>query len=182
MKKALVLVATLIIITSAFAFDKGTMNLGGTASLSISKVDSDDDSTTELAVRPQFGYFVADNICIDGILIYESQSGDNDVSAFGIGIGGRYFYNRFYGGLDFQYQSVTRDVYNDGSLGVVEWTSTGMFLQPKVGVLLPVSENVYVDLGASYQLGIGEWGSDGSGNNEFSDMQFNIGLQYFFTR
>jgi len=177
MKKALIIFATLLIITSAFAFEKGTMNLGGNASLSMTKADSDDETETTITIRPQFGYFVADNVCIDGIFIFESASYDGDaVSAFGIGVGGRYFFNKIYGGLDFQYQSMSMDI------GPIDMSVTAMYMQPKIGVLLPMSSNVFVDLGMAYQLGFGDYGGDGSGANEASDLSFNVGLQYFFKR
>lgn len=177
MKKALILFVVLLVATSAFAFEKGTMNLGGTASLSMSKADSDDETTTAISLRPQFGYFVADNVCIDGIIIFESESYDDDsISAFGIGVGGRYFLNRIYGGLDFQYQSMTMDI------SPIDMNVTAMYIQPKLGVLLPLSSSVFADLGMRYQMGLGDYGGDGSGANESSTMAFSVGLQYFFRR
>ncbi|MDD2507361.1 MAG: hypothetical protein PHQ78_08650 [Candidatus Cloacimonetes bacterium] len=178
MKKAMIIFASLLIMTSAFAFEKGTMNLGGTASLSMAKSNSDDETLTTIIMRPQFGYFVADNVCVDGIFIYESQSYDDEsTSAIGVGLGGRYFYNNFYGGMDLQFQSMSME---DDALG--DFSVSANYLQPKIGVLVPLNPNVFLDFGASYQFGFGDYGGDRSGTNESTRFNFNVGLHYFFKR
>lgn len=178
MKKALIIFTSLLIMTSAFAFEKGTIDLGGTASLSIVKSDSDEKTLTTIIMRPQLGYFVADNVCVDAIFIYESQSYDDQtISAIGIGLGGRYFYNNIYGGLDLQFR--TTSVYEENS---GDGSASANFLQPKMGVLVPLNPNVFLDFGASYQFGFGDYGGDAHGDNEASMFGINVGLHYLFKR
>lgn len=177
MKKALVLFALIFCLGQVFAFVQGTMNLGGTASLSMSKADSDDDTETTLSLRPQIGYFLTDDVCGDLIFIYESQSYDGDTdSALGLGLGARYFWNNAYIGAEFQYDSVNLE----SLMGTMNMTA--MYVAPKLGYLAPLGHKVYLELGAIYELGIGDFGGDGSGPNDGSNLQFNLGLQYFFNR
>lgn len=183
MKKVLFIFASLLIITSAFAFEKGTVDVGGTASLSMHKADSDAETLTTISVSPLIGYFVAENTCVDGTFLYESQSQDDEsISIVGIGIGARHFFNRFYAGADLQFQSQSIDFGNDGSWLSGTRTVSGTFIQPKIGVLAPLSPSVFIDCGAAYQIGFGSWGGDGSGDNETTNLKFQFGLHYFFKR
>ncbi len=177
--------ASLLIITSAFAFEKGTYDLGGSASLSMQKANSDDETLTTFSLSPLLGFFAAKNVCIDGILSFTSQSaGDESISVIAIGAGARYFFNnRFYVGGALQYQSQTIDLGNDeDSWFSGEATTTSTYIQPKIGMLAPLNPSVFLDFGATYQIGFGSYGGDGSGDNEYSNLNFNVGLHYFLKR
>ncbi len=168
MKKGILILVSLLFVVAAFAFDQGTINLGGTASFESVKEDSDADAVTVFTLNPNVGYFIIDNLSADLNLNIMSYDGDTNL---GIGIGGRYFYNNFYGGLEFDYMS------QDWGSG----TLTSMYLMPKAGYMMPLAENVFVDLGLKYQMGFGDYGGDGSGSNEQSVLHFGVGLQVFLT-
>ncbi|MDD3562125.1 MAG: hypothetical protein PHR32_00430 [Candidatus Cloacimonetes bacterium] len=166
MKKGILILVSLLFVVAAFAFDQGTINLGGTVAFESVKANSDADAITVFTVNPIVGYFVMDNISADLNLALVSYDGDLD---FGIGIGARYFYNNFYGGLEFDYVSET---WGDD-------TVSSMYLVPKLGYMMPLAENVFVDMGLKYKMGFGDYGGDGSGSNEYSQVHFGVGLQVF---
>ena len=133
------------------------------------------------------GYFVIDNLSADVLIKSESDyNEENSSSALGIGIGGRYFYpiapGKIYGGLDFLYNTNSWKEGDDGG----GWNA--MYLDLKAGYVLPIVENVYVNLGLKYQMGLGDYGGDYYENvpdeykeNEESTFGFNLGLQIFFS-
>lgn len=174
-----------------FAFVKGTLNPGGYVSFSSTKNHKDADPITNLTIAPQVGYFVIDNLALDLMLelSMESQSGKNSVgteykdsnTGLGFGLGGRYFYNNFYGGLGLNYSSYNGkyELGNDTD----KYKQTAMFLVPKAGYVLPMARNVYVDLGLSYTMGLGKIGDNNPGpdsDNEYSRLQLMAGLQIFY--
>lgn len=175
MKKGLLILLSLLVVTCVFAFDKGTINPGGTVSFSSAKAHSDADAYTVLAFSPQIGYFVIDNLSADlDLSLVSEKQGDDKASMFAIGIGARYFYNNFYGGLGLMMMSSS---YEDS------WGNSDVsanFLNLKAGYMVPIVENVFVDAGLKYQMGFGEYGGDGSGDNESSVLTIGAGLQVFF--
>ncbi len=177
MKKLALVIFAVLIVTAAFAFDKGTLNPGGTLSFSSSKSDSDAETYTVFSLAPQVGYFVKDNLSIDVLFdIRAENQGDQSLSLFGIGVGARYFYKMLYFGPGFIHYSQNYDY------GIIDGTTTANYLALKAGFLVPVVENVYVDLGMNYKFGIGEYGGDGSGNNEGSTLTVGAGLQVLFPK
>lgn len=174
MKKGILILVLLLFVMAAFAFDQGTINLGGTAVFESKKETSDDDAITVFTVNPIVGYFVMDNLSADVNLAVVSNDGNLD---FGIGVGARYFYSNFYGGLEFDYLSEYY-AYPPAS-GLKDGTKTSMYLVPKLGYMMPLAENVFVDMGLKYKMGFGDYGGDRSGSNEYSQIQFGVGLQVF---
>lgn len=104
MKKIILTVAAVFALTFANAQDKkeggagfsnGDLYLTGTAGFS-----SDDDQGTKtdgFTLAPGLGYFVTDNIAIEGQLSYESEkvdtgAGETKSNGFGIAAGARYFW------------------------------------------------------------------------------------------
>lgn len=177
MKKAALIVLSLAVVCSVFAFSKGTNYLGGTASFSSSKVNSDAEALTILTLQPELGIFILDNSSLDLIFKFVSQSqGDRSLSIVGVGMGTKYYWKNFYAGIDFQHQS--------SNLMTSDWKSksstSAMFLDPKVGYLAPLIPHAYLDLGASYLMGIGNYGGGSGRSNETRYLSFHIGLQYFF--
>jgi hypothetical protein len=177
MKRGLLILFSLLLVSTVFAFNQGAMLVGGQAGLNISKANSDDDALTTITLAPEFGYFVINNLCVDAILAFGSQSKDEySMSAIGIGLGGRYFFDKLYAGLDLQYQSETRD-YDEFS---GKFTVSSMYGTLKTGYLIPLTPSAFVDLRGNYRMGLGDYGADGSGKNESSDFGFTAGLQVLF--
>jgi len=195
MKKGLFILLALIIASSVCAFTKGTINPGGTVSFTSFKPNSDEKAITMFSITPQVGYFIIDDFSADVLLnyMYEGQNGDEHESEYstsllGIGIGGRYFYpvepGKIYGGMDFLYNSFSWEDEYDGEK--YDGNRNAMYLDLKAGYLFPVVENVYVDFGLKYQMGLGDYGGDDYEDaldeykeNEESSFGINIGLQIF---
>ncbi|MCB5270339.1 MAG: hypothetical protein LHW56_00680 [Candidatus Cloacimonetes bacterium] len=175
MKKVALIILSLTVVCSVFAFSKGTNYLGGTASFSSAKASSDAETLTTITLQPELGVFILDNSSLDLIFKFISQSqGDVSTSIVGVGIGTKYYWKNFYAGIDFQHQS--------SSVRGSHWngTSSGMFLNPKAGYLVSLIPHAYLDLGAGYLMGIGNYGGGSGRSNETRYLGFHIGLQYFF--
>ena len=177
MKKILVLFLVLMVASSVYAFEAGTKNVGGWIEWESIKIDSDTDPITALSIYPWIGYFFMDNICVDIMLEYTSVNyGETDVkeTEFGLGIGGRYFYNNIYGGAGFLMESSKNE--NDD-----DWEESGNYLLFLAGYLYPITDNVYVDLGINYFMGIGKYGGDLEDyDNEASGFGFYTGIDVYF--
>ncbi|MCB5278007.1 MAG: hypothetical protein LHW59_00595 [Candidatus Cloacimonetes bacterium] len=172
MKKGILVLFSLVLISSVFAFTTGDMMVGGQVGFSSEKINSDAEATNSIEIMPQFGYFVMDNVCVDGILSFNNWSQDKvSGTDFGIGVGGRYFYNQIYGGLALEYTSSSEDYDGDKS------DHTGMYASLKAGYLYPLTSNVFVDMGVRYKMGLGDYGGDWKGSNEYSNFGIKAGLQ-----
>ncbi len=179
MKKVLVISLCLLFITSIFAFEKGTKNIGGSVSYQSVKVNSDADAMTTLQFAPHGGYFFIDNLCGDLLIRYSSIkfSEDYKMSEFAFGIGGRYFYNNIYGGVGFLMESLTEE-FTGGDAKM-----SGNYLNFQLGYLVGLVENVYIDLGFDYAMGMGKYGGDLADldiDNEETCLNFGVGLDIFF--
>lgn len=202
MKTGIITVLIMCASAALGAFAQGTMNSGGFVSLSLEKpANSDADPKTTISLAPQAGYFVIDNLSLDLLVNFNtafwteihtapgySMEFEFSATSLGFGLGARYFFRNYYGGLGFLYES-TRT--SSGSWdGQIDDFKSAMYLEPKAGYLLPLAKNVYADLGLSYKLGVGEvytsneiggenFTEDGSAN-EYGKLQFLAGLQIFF--
>ncbi|MBW6516635.1 MAG: hypothetical protein K0B81_08510 [Candidatus Cloacimonetes bacterium] len=176
MKKGFLIIITLLILGGLSAFQEGTINVGGSLSYAVSKLNEDADSHTEFSFKPQFGYFVMENLVGDVIFeLNHVKQGDHGETTFLLGIGGRYFIDRFYAGAAFLQQGYR---YEFKSSSAYKWSAS--YLELKAGHLIPVVEMLYVDLGVNYRFGIGEYGGDVGGDNEWTQFRFMGGLQFFF--
>lgn len=168
MKKGILILTLVLAVTVMFAFPKGTLNPGGTISFSSYKVNSDTDAVNMLTIAPQAGLFVINNLCVDGLISYQTDT--EDWSNIGLGIGGRYFFGNAYAGLGLMYGNSNDD----------DWSSTELSADFKAGYLLEIARNAYLDLGAKYNMGFGEYGGDASGDNEQSLLTVGAGFQIFY--
>ncbi len=173
MKRFAILLLALVFATSIFAFEQGTKTVGGWIGYESDTWYKDADPITTITINPWGGYFFIDNVC--GIVFFDytstnSKDWDDPITSLGIGIGGRYFYNDIYGGLGFMMRST-----NNG-----DYKESANFLNLSLGYLYGIAENVYVDLGGRYYMGIGEYGGDGEGDNEQSGFEFGAGIDIFF--
>ena len=178
MKRCVIFVSLFLLFTSVYAFEQGTINLGGNIGFSSYKSNSDDDdSETTISIAPNGGYFFIDNISGDLMINFSNATeGDYKSSRLQIGFGGRYFINQMYAGLGFMMGSGS----SDSEVGETELSAN--FLNLKAGYLMPLAENVYVDLGLDYLMGIGEYGGDREGDNEESKFEVKAGLQIFLKK
>ena len=168
MKKSLIILIALMAVSAVFAFQPGSMMVGGQIDFGSYKANSDADAYTTIGFYPQLSGFVMENLSADLIVSY-AQIGD-DASEIGLGLGAKYFYNTLYGGLDFTYQINKFKILNQNKSG------NSMYLTPKIGYMVPIIPNAYVDLQAYYKMGIGEYGGDQSGDNSSSHLNLRAGL------
>lgn len=152
MKKILLFLFVLIMVLSLSAadFEKGVKGLGGGISFSSYKYNNESPTTTTYNIGPRFSYFVLKNLCLDLDVSYgagwdNGNSGNNASVSFGIG--GRYFYKNFYGGLKYDY-SYGRGVYDQGFLDESRNWYWGLTF--KAGYMIPFRENIFLDLGLAY--------------------------------
>jgi len=176
MKKGLLVLFSLLLITSAFAFTKGAMLVGGTASISIDKVDKDADAVTIVEIAPEFGYFVIDKLCVDIIVAMQTMTDEDDsMTTVAAGLGGRYFFDKLYAGADLQMARASMDIE-----GLPSTSVSAFYGAVKAGYLIPVSNKTFVDLRGLYQRGFGDYGGDRNGKNEEGHFGFKAGLQVLF--
>ena len=182
MKKIIALVICLLITTSVFAFDTGTKIVGGSVSYNSSKPNSDIDATNTLALESYVGYFLMPNISLDILLMWESvsqpywyykdtsTSKTNDIL---IGAGGSYYFGNIYA-----MAAILYNIYSSKTETKTDdtYTQNGMYLGFGAGYLLPVVENVFVDIGANYIMGLGDYSGDAEGKNEETQLSVGAGL------
>jgi len=176
MRLTLLVIVTMFLVSGLCAFERGTINVGGIASYTSYKEDSDADARNYITIAPQVGYFFIDNLAADLIFALQTYSTEGySNSTFDIGLGGRYFYKNFYGGLALMHEAYSYDEegWGDGS-------GSANYLSLKGGYLFPIARNVFVDFGAHYHMGLGDYGGDWDGKNEESEFGLNVGFQIFY--
>ena len=184
MKKIIALVICLLIATSAFAFDQGTKIVWGEADFSSYKYDKDADPVSLIELNTLVGYFLMKDISLNIILGWynvstKSSCGDytykysyNDIL---IGLGGSFFIKNIYAAAAFMYNltSDKEEVTKSDETTKVNAT----YLDFGVGYLVPIIENVYLDIGLDYMMGLGEYsGDDGEGDNTESNFSIGAGI------
>jgi len=181
MKKIIALVVCLLITASVFAFDTGTKIIGASVSYESYKQYEDIDAVNTFALDSHVGYFLMPDISLDIILWWQSVSGPNPyittvtqkTNDILFGVGGSYYFGNIYGSAAILYElySSKSETKSDET-----WTENGMFLGFGVGYLLPVVENVFVDIGASYLMGLGKYSGDSEADNKETDLTIGAGL------
>lgn len=183
MKKTLVLVLLFLVVGSMYAFEARTKGIGGNISFNSAK-----DSISSFYISPKVSYFFVDNICLDVSFGYDiawRKSGSyGTYEDYNIGIGGRYFLKRFYGGLGFLYHAFkNRDT---------ESKYQEMELKLSAGYLIGIAKNVYLDVGIAYIKGLGDLKAQAphyerhfgtteiSYKNRTSELRSTIGISVFF--
>ena len=172
MKKNLIFVLCLALAVSVFGFESGTKSVGGHISLSSYKYSDDSPSSTTFSISPGISYFVIDHLCVDlspsfGV----NWMNEDTVVGLGIGIGARYFIKNFYGGGAYYYNK-------SGKKG---FKSSSQYLQLKIGHLVGIAKNIYLDLGVIYQHGLGKFTQPyGKIDNDTSLIEARAGIAVFF--
>jgi hypothetical protein len=157
---------------TGFAFEKGTKSIGG--SISISTRDfGHGEATQQLYLSPNFNYFVIDNVSIEVsplLSIFWTDNYDTSYS-YGIGIGGRYYYKMFYGGINYNYHRY-------GQSG--KW-GNNQDIMFSLGYLKEIAKHVYLDFSLSYLTGIGQITGDwGNMDNDQQHIAAGVGIAIFF--
>ncbi|NQV17963.1 MAG: hypothetical protein HQ534_05410 [Armatimonadetes bacterium] len=174
MKRILVLFLVLMVASSVYAFEAGTKTVGGWIGYDSYKIDKDADAVSTITFAPWIGYFFMDNILAEVGIGYSSTNSDamdDPITSFNLELGGAYFFNNIYAGAGFAMASI--------NAGDEEWS--GNYLGFGVGYLYGIAENIYLDVGFGYEMGLGEYGGDGEGiDNEESGFEFGAGIDIFF--
>ena len=179
MKKIIALVICLLITTSVFAFDKGTKLVWGQVDFSSIKNDKDSDPYSLFELNSIVSYFLMEDIALNVILSwynyhYKGDSYTLNLSDIYIGLGGAYFIKNFYLAASFMYELMgDKETYKSDDT----WNANAMYLDFAGGYLFPLIENVFINIGADYMVGIGEYGGDdGEGDNTSSEFSVGAGL------
>ena len=173
MKRILVLFLVLIVASSVYAFEAGTKTVGGWIGYESYTPNSDADAISTIAFEPWVGYFFMDNILAEVGIGYSSTNSkdwDDPITTFDLELAGAYFFNNIYAGAGFAMASMDDGVY--------KWS--GNYIGFGVGYLYGIAENIYLDVGFGYEMGIGEYGGDAEGDNEESGFMFGAGVDIFF--
>ena len=178
MKKIIVLVICLLITTSVFAFDTGTKIIAGSVYYNSHKFNEDIDATNTFTLEGGGSYFLMPNISLDLLLMWQSVSqpymkgSTSTISNIFLGAGGSYYFGNIYAMAAILYKIYSSKCDSKGD----PWTQNGMYLGFGVGYLLPVVENVFVDIGANYRMGLGKYSGDAEGDNKETDLSIGAGL------
>jgi hypothetical protein len=182
MKKIIALVVCLMITTSVFAFDPGEKLIWGAVDFSSIKEDKDCDPYSVFNLETMVGYFLMKDISLDVVLSwynyhYKTDYCKSDVtynlSDILIGVGGSFFIKNFYVGAHFLYELIgEKETYKTDDTA----NANAMYLEFDGGYLVPLVENVFIDIGASYMMGLGEYGGDAEGDNTSSEFSVGAGL------
>ena len=190
MKKSFVLIICLVFVTalSLYGFEKGTKSVGGTISFYGYKINNEYSTRHVLSIAPQVSYFVIDNLSVDVHVLIDRAWGGNTYSttSLGIGLGGRYFYKKFYGGVFFNYSAVRRitTVLVDDMLVYdgYNWNKR-KDLTLRAGRLFGIAKNIYLDLGIFYNMGLGKISNSvdslSSRDNERTEFGMLAGIAIF---
>ena len=183
MKRILVLILVYLVVSSVFAFEAGTKNVGGRFEFESIEIDKNSAGTVSFTIYPMIGYFFINNICADILLEYTSEDDkdyDKKTNDFGLGIGGRYFYKNIYGGAGFIMEFGNEEGTDNDGHDFEEETSAN-YLYFIAGYLYGIADNVYLDLGIDYFMGIGKYGGDLKDlDNEASGFGFYTGVDVYF--
>ena len=142
------------------------------------KVNDDSEPTTRITIAPSIGFFLINDFCVDINFSYSTttwESFGNDYKSTNIlvGLGGRIFLDKLYGG-----GGLTLVSYKSENGSVYE--SSGNFLYFNAGYLYPLVSNVYVDFGVEYVMGLGKYGEEMNDiDNEETSFDVGVGLEIF---
>jgi len=167
MKKVLLLIVCLLFVSSLYAFRAGTTSLGGTVAYVSYKYNEDANPINVIIINPALSYFLMDNIAVDGLFEYvnaNSDDMDDPETVMKIGVGGRIFFGNLYGGAGVLFTSEK----HTGEPG-------GTYLRIYGGYLLPIVENVYLDIAGMYQMGMGKYSGDDYDEQDNKGAEFVVG-------
>lgn len=191
MKKIILTVAAVFALTFANAqdskesnggpgFANGDLYLTGTAGFSSSKTG--DSKVDGFTLSPGLGYFVTDNIAIEGQLSYMSDKDDDGAgnetkrNGFGIAAGARYFWTP---ASQFSLSIGANISYSSTKVEVSTPFGSGDGTEKEIGLNIPLGMNYFVsnDFALTAQWGgFGYSSNDNGGNGADKTTGFNLGL------
>ena len=161
MKRMLmILTLTALTISLSFAqFTEGTKSAGGTAGWSSITFDGDAVATI-LTIAPSVGYFVIDNVGVNvGLaMVTVTLDGGDGVTSTAFGLGAKYYMNNMYAGGSYNSSKADADAMAT--------------LLIEAGYLYGLSDNVLLDAGFDYTMGMGD--------NKAGGMSLGVGVVTFF--
>ncbi len=179
-KKMLILILSVSLTVVGFAFETGTKSVGGNISMRSDHYGGG-PTTTSLSISPNLSYFVIDNLALEvrpGFGM--SWSKDRDTGyGYSIGLGGRYFVKKFYGGVGFSFSFTSPK----------ESRRTSRDLVLSLGRLFGIAKNIYLDFGINYNTGrtkstftvdIPELSGTFTAKNTHSSLNAGLGVSIFF--
>ena len=146
--KRMLLILTLTALTMSLSFaqfTEGTKSAGGTAGWSSITLDGDAVATI-LTIAPSVGYFVIDNVGVNVGLAMATVTpdGGDGVTSTAFGLGAKYYMNNMYAGGS--YNSMKADADADAMATLLI----------EAGYLYGLSDNVFLDAGFDYSMGMGD--------------------------
>lgn len=137
-------------------FKAGTKTLSGGITYSRLSFDGE-EGTSVFSVSPGVGYFIVDNLALNVSVDLRKYSDDN--LFFGFGLGSKYYINSFYAGGSYLWdKQEDRDA--DSSI------------LAEAGYLYGLNEMVFLDIGANYFMGLGDY--------KISALSMGVGVATFF--
>lgn len=133
MKKYIVLIVVLLAVSAGFAFQRKDVLLGGYAELISREHKTKNQIVTDLGLYPQVGVFLDEAICLDLIFGHTGPL----VRIMNVGAGARLFHKNIYAGASFSVLAGMAVSYYE--------------VTPKLGYLIPIVPNAYLDLQAFYR-------------------------------
>ena len=161
-KMLLILTLTALTISLSFAqFTEGTKSAGGTAGWSSITFDGDAVATI-LTIAPSVGYFVIDNVGVNvGLaMVTVTLDGGDGVTSTAFGLGAKYYMNNMYAGGSYNSSKADADADAMATLLI------------EAGYLYGLSDNVFLDAGLGYSMGMGD--------NKAGGMSLGVGVVTFF--
>lgn len=180
MKKIITLIICLLITANLFAFDTGTKIIGGSVNYDNYKEDKDSESYKMFLLQTFVGYFVIPDLSVNLDIWWENTSiptGNDEISKTNeiyLGLGGSYYFRNFYGKVAFCYDfysTKSEESKSDDTENV-----NGTYLDLSVGYLLPIMENVFIDIGVDYSMGFGKYTGDSDADNEETELTVGAGI------
>ena len=164
MKKMLIILTlTALTMSLSFAqFTKETKSAGGTLGWYSSSYDGEAVASA-LTIAPSVGYFVIDNVGVNvGLaMVTVTPEGGDGLTSTSFGLGAKYYMNNIYGGGSY-------NSYNSGVEGADAMTN----LLIEAGYLYGLSDNVFLDAGFDYTMGMGD--------NKAGGLFLGVGIVTFF--
>ena len=127
-------------------FDKKTIRIGGSLSWEQTYYDFEDEGISVFSIKPEAEYFFFKNISLltsmqTFIYTYPKGWGGSTDTDFGFGLGGKYYYKYFYGGISYQFK---------------QWNN----IKPRehmlfeLGYLFKLNQKIYLDMGLDILQGV----------------------------